>query len=92
MRISSKSLIEIESKLGKFEIGCGIYQTDRIHPITQLPVNGTYHYLRFGYWDKVDVEVLNSLVHRNITFEEEIIEYDETGTIPLFVYQYRTNF
>lgn len=92
MRISSKSLVEIQEKLGEFEIGCGKYQTDRIHPITKLPVVGTYQYLRFGYWDKVDVEVLNSLVHNNITFEENIIDWDETGTIPKFVYQYKSNF
>ena len=86
MRINSNSLLEIQSKLGDFEIGCGVYPIDDIGNI-----NKPYQYIRFGYWSSVDVSVLNSLVHDNITFEEEIVDETEYG-FPLYAYKYKSKF
>jgi hypothetical protein len=89
MRISSTSLIEIGSKLGEFEIGSEAYETGGISNMTKLPITKSYQYIRFGYWDKVDVDVLNSLVHSNITFTQEVVDETEYG-FPLYMYQYKS--
>lgn len=66
MRLYSDTLLSIEKLFGSFTIN-----------IEDTGVGVSY--IRFGYWIKVDVEKLQSVIGSDFTIVEDSIEDEDTG-------------
>jgi len=65
-KISIKTLKEVETQLGDFEVG-------------QVMGSGNPVYLRFGYWKKVDVTKLQEILGNSAQVVENDIYDDDCG-------------
>lgn len=64
MKIDIEVLKKIESEFGQFEIG-------------RVMGGGNHNYLRFGYWQPVDVDKLQEILPKSIVVEEDSFDHDE---------------
>lgn len=72
MRITSSDIRKIEEKFGEFSF-CRDWKGNL--------------YIRFGYWNKVNVDELQNLLPNPIVVVEDTMEDDEFGT--LYSYEIR---
>ena len=78
MRIKFDVLKEIQDKLGDFEVGSSF----EANTIT----------LRFGYWRKIDLILLNDIMPNHIQpVENEVDDDDDTGMLFNYIIRKRTS-
>ena len=73
-KISIKTLKEVENQFGDFEIG-------------QVFGGGNDVYLRFGYWNRIDVVKLNEVLGNKANAIEDDLYDDDCG----WKYSYKLN-
>ena len=66
MRISIETLKKIEAEFGEFDI-------------SQVYGGSNDVYLRFGYWDRINIEKLQEILGSSIVIEEEDDYDDDCG-------------
>tara|TARA_R110002020_G_scaffold141748_1_gene313474 strand:+ start:175 stop:414 length:240 start_codon:yes stop_codon:yes gene_type:complete len=65
-RISFEILSELEKEFGKLEIGVQ----------SNLPMGVMGFYLRFGYWEQINVSKLKEILEPQFIVEEELVDWD----------------
>jgi hypothetical protein len=68
MRLSIETLKKIETEFGSFDIA-------------QVVGGANNVYLRFGYWNRVDVQKLQEMVGNVVIVREDDIDDDDCGTL-----------
>jgi hypothetical protein len=66
MKIDISTLKKIEEEFGQFEIG-------------RVMGDGNHNYFRFGYWNSVDLGVLQGIMGPSIVVVEDDYEDDDCG-------------
>jgi len=66
-RISFETLNKLEKEFGKLEIGVQ----------SNLPMGVMGFYLRFGYWEQINVSKLKEILEPQFIVEEELVDWDE---------------
>ena len=72
MRITSSDIRKIEEKFGEFAL-CGDWKGNL--------------YIRFGYWNRVNVDELQNILPKPMVVVEDTMEDDDFGT--LYSYEIR---